>query len=264
MSFCITTLHCLDRATIFEVIQSFCENTLPLDENPIIWIVLAQGCSTEHIDKLNAFFSLYRNVVESRIVSWDENRGWSRGMNYLGELSRSYKYVLHLEDDWICLPPISSDWLKTCIAFLENNKNVSTLFLRRYKDDHEKHQFGWTRTIPYWIHQNPNNFNYVEKMKSTTPIKYQSFHFQEIPEFLYTANPCIRRNDDYWRAFIFPFPEHQDVRSHGIKWGLTMPDDSSNQQWGFSESLAMEKHLGLTAFYFENGVFGHEENWRNS
>jgi len=268
--FCITTLHCNDRDTIFDVISSFCENTETT--TTLSWIILAQGCSEPHLQRLREVLGSYPSI-RPEILVWEDNRGWSKGMNALATASKKYEYVLHLEDDWICLPGtitgVGKRWLSACLEFMDHHRDVSTLFLRKYHDAKEKWQFGWTRTIPYMCHSRPDHFHYAQKMRSTVDgvETLQGIRFQEIPDFLYSANPCLRRDADYWRVEIFPFPEFLDIRENvgkGKTWGLTHNNHEQNQHWGFAEAFAMEKHLSLKTYNVHEGVFGHYEDWVSS
>jgi hypothetical protein len=53
------------------------------------------------------------------------------------------------------------------IAILFNGRPISTIALRKYGNEREKWQYGWSRTIPYICHTHKNNFNYQSKLQDT-------------------------------------------------------------------------------------------------
>jgi glycosyltransferase involved in cell wall biosynthesis len=265
-TFAIATLTCNDRKTLFDTLKSFLENTNIT--NNIMWYIFIQGYTDEYlqilIDTIKEYEDKYN--IKFNLIQNKENLGFSKGNNKLAELVKSYDMVLNLEDDWHCLPAditgLSKEWLNTSIDFLTENENVSTLFLRKYVNDKEKYQYGWSRYVNYSKHKFKNNFNYAEKMKNSQIIMYNNIKFQEIPSFLYTANPHIRKNKDYYRATVFPLNEYTDVSQRREEWKLTQYNEVS--KWGQCEAEAMEKIIFLTAYNVGSGIFGHNEDLTKS
>lgn len=258
----ILTLTCNNRNALFETIQSFVNNT---SFDQLDWVIFAQGCTVDHIERLQNLTKNVGNKVNFNVVVSEKNLGFSKGHNHLAEYGKSYKYVLMVEDDWYCLPSrytnLENNWLTTSLSFLEENRDVSTLFLRKYRNDREKHQFGWTRSIPYMCHQYKDNFNYSEKMKDSKIVQYKDIKFQHIPNFLFTTNPYLRRNEDYSKCGVFPLPEYPDISSKIGEWKLTGYGDAQN--WGWCEALTMEKIRHLITYNVGSGIFGHNEDWRD-
>lgn len=212
--------------------------------------------------------SVYRKeVVEFTIhcLISSDNLGLSRGNNILNLAVQDFEYVLLLEDDWVALPSSlcpsrDSHWISTLLDFLDLHTNVSTLFLRQYSDDREKEQFGWSRGIPYKCHQHADhNFNYATKMKGSFTMMFRGVKMQHIPDFLFTFNPHIRRNADYYRAKVFPLPEFQDLHHKQGAWTITKEGDCPH--WGSTEALTMEKTRHLKTFNVASGWFGHLEDF---
>ena len=188
----------------------------------------------------------------------DMNLGWSKGMNLLYTilLKQKYDLVLHLEDDWICRNDISKEWLSNCIDYMKENIDISTLFLRHYKNDKEKYHYGWTRNINYQCFKYPNPFNYAEKMKNKSSFLYKNIILTEIPEFLYTANPTLFRLCDYNDSHVFPFYVCNDTSNNRIEWKNTLIADAPD--WGISEAYPMEKIRNLKCMYVNDGIFYHK------
>ena len=188
-----------------------------------------------------------------------ENLGWSKGMNelYNNLVMRQFQYVLHLEDDWICYQDVeeSSSWFDDCCMYLHLHPDVSTLFLRKYMTDQDKHMYGWTRNIYYQCFTHPNPFNYQEKIKSQPKLEFRSLTLRRIPEFLYSANPTLFRLAHYLEKGVFPFPEFQDASMKQGEWKTTTMEDAT--QWGFSEAISMEKIRDLVCMNVNKGFFYH-------
>ena len=266
----LTTLVCNDRACLFDVLSSVCEFTAfpPCTD----WVILAQGCSAAFVDKIQTFITEHQQTnVCWQLMVWPDNKGLSAGVNELAARTRDHEYVLHIEDDFICLPPnitkCDSDWLKTCCAFLDNHPLVSTLFLRQYATDQEKYQYGWTRCIPYQCHRfSTDNFNWATKIKMNRcyeqPITSNGLVFERIPNFLFTFNPVLRRNAHYYQKHnVFPVPSKMDVVANRAReWSATAADAAP--EWGHSEALVMEKTRDLLTYNVQRGIFGHFEDWQ--
>lgn len=256
----IATLHCNNRTAIFEVIPKFAEG-IPEDfRSHFTWVVFSQGCSDEHNDGIEKALADHGFTFD--VVRIPNNMGWSRGMNGLySQLHFKTKYdlVLHLEDDWLLdtstVTGASRNWLEDCLLYMMFHPEVSTLFLRKYVDDQDKHMYGWTRSIPYLCFKHPNPFNYASKIKTQPKISYRGLTLRRIPEFLYSANPTIIRLDDYIQKGVLPFPEFQDTSERQGEWKTTTMDDAP--QWGYSEGLSMEKIRDLVCMNVNHGFFYH-------
>lgn len=247
----IATLHCNDRNAVFEVIDSLYEQT----KNIPMWTILSQGCSKTHNDNIRKKLESYG--IQYDLIEIEENMGWSRGMNTLYNYlaSNDYKFVFHLEDDWICTDIKSKDWLTNCLTYLVLNPNVSTLFLRKYLTEEEKIFYGWKRHINYLCFKYSNPFMYNEKIKTEPKKEFRDITFRRIPEFLYTANPTIFRLSDYLEKNVFPFPEFNDISNLQKEWKTTTNDNAP--EWGCSEALSMEKIRDLICMNVDNGYFYH-------
>lgn len=263
--FAITTICCNNRQTLFDVLDSFVIRTRAPETK---WIILLQGCNNEFVAKIQERARLITNsqsLITFDFIVLKDNIGLSKGANLLAEKSRSYRYVLHVEDDWLCLPTAITGsnymWLTTCLEFLESHHKVSTLFLRKYSSDQEKHQYAWNRTANYQCHSRTGHFNYAAKMKDTHIEVYKDIKFQEIPHFLFTFNPCIRRNEDYHRVGVFPLNVYDDAikKERENQWTQTQYGDAPN--WGWCEAFAMEKTYDLITYNVAAGIFGHHEDW---
>jgi hypothetical protein len=248
----LATLHCNDRSAIFDVIRSFAEHT---SHRRFTWIILSQGCSQEHNDLLRKeleTFSFHHDVL-----CLDENMGWSRGMNILYdhlETRYSPDYVLHLEDDWLC-ETSNMYWFNDCVSYLDTHPDVSTLFLRKYKSEKEKWDYGWTRSIWYMCFQHPHPFEYATKMKDHPIVTYKRLQLRRIPEFLYSANPTLFRFGDYKKCGVFPFEQYNDLSQKRQEWKTTTSEDAP--QWGYAEAVSMEKIRDLVCMNVDKGIFFH-------
>lgn len=257
MNFCVTLVTCNNRNTTEKVINSFIENTN--FTSSVDFYVYVQGCTDDYVSSLKSI--KHPNVNFYWIIK-EKNGGLTLAMNELNDLSKNYKYTMFLEDDWICIPGENKEWLNDGLCFLDSNDDVSTLFLRKWSGEKEKHHYGWTRTVQYFIHKNPNNYNYENKMKGSHKTDINNTKFQHIPEYLYSNNPNIHRNSDYYRVGIFPFIPHDDIKDQFGEWtDSNSSSDKITKCWGYSEAYSMEKHLGLKCYYVDNGIFGHYEDW---
>jgi hypothetical protein len=249
----IATLHCNDRNSIFETIDSFINNTSFFS---FFWIILSQGCSASHNEKLKKILVHYN--INHKLLIIDDNLGWSKGMNflYMYLMKEKYDFVLHLEDDWICDSFGYIEWLQDCYIYMICNQKISTLFLRHYKTPQEKFLYGWDKHIYYQCFKYPNPFNYHEKIKQSDKIKFRSLIFRKIPQFLYTANPTFFRLNDYKKCNVFPFPIFDDKSNNRNEWKITTIHDA--HEWGNSEAISMEKIINLTCMNVNTGFFHHK------
>ena len=231
--------------------------TIPTDIH-----VFVQACSKAYIRSLENLLVHYNkknHSAEFILHTNTENIGISKASNILYNFTKDYKYVLALEDDWFVVEN-NEMWLDTCIKFLEVNTNVSTIALRKYVDDKEKYQYGWTRYIHYKCFKFVDNFNYQNKLGEQIEFENNSdkFTFTKINNFLFTYNPTIRRNEDY--KTIFPLSEFDetDTSIHMDENNRKIHDSA---HWGSSESLTMEKTISFHTFMLNQGIFGHYDDW---
>lgn len=249
----VTILCCNDRNTIELSILSFHNNCILKEQ--IDFYLLFQNCSYIFLEKLNDIVNKLKNIYynDYYIYNFQENKGAVYGFNYLVELTKNYKYVLHLEDDWIHIPNLNKQWLHDSIKFLDKYNDVSTIFLRKYRHFAEKNKYGWNKTINYKVFNNINNFNYQQKMLKSKQILVNNSLFIEIPNFLFTLNPHIRRNKKYFDVKAIPLINISEI-------------DVNNKHpnnWGWAESLSMEKTIDLISYYLKDGIFCHFEDWFN-
>lgn len=256
MSFGITILTYNNNEILFSTIRHLIENSNFSQFEGVELHILAQCCSKAYIKSLESVCKAYdiHNKLKLILHTTEENMGVSKGGNFLYEQTKKFNIVLQLEDDWVLLTK-DKNWICECVERMKTD--ISTVSLRKYYNDKEKVQYGWSRTIPYMCHQHENNFNYETKLVPT-----DNHSFTEIKEFLFTFNPVFRRNKDYEEAGVFPFPEFTDGDSKElvVKDGVKI---HSNPNWGACEALSMEKTRHLKTELYKEGVFGHFDDWIN-
>jgi hypothetical protein len=266
MLFTIATLTCNNREVLFNVLREVLHNTdwnslaltLSIDR-PIEWMIYAQGCSPEFLDRIRECF--HNSPIFLRLIVNPLNEGYSRGMNNVWKNVCDNDYVLFLEDDWRLASDVPANWLSTCLQLVKERSEIDIIFLRKYLSDYEKWQYGWTRHIPYLCFEGRLRFNYEATMCSTQPFEYSGLVFQQIPQFMYSANPCIYKVESFRRCGVFPMHEMNDKHEVQGQW-----DDSSKvvsgefgNQWGCAEALSMEKTQDLYTLYLKDGVFYHNQ-----
>lgn len=253
---CIATLHCNDRQTIFKTMDSLLENTDIVGYN-VQWVILSQGSSEEHNEEIED--RLKKSGVGYTIIPLLVNMGWSNGMNELYQhiTKEKFTHVLHLEDDWLCdSSPVGRQWLNDCVMYMTHHTDVSTLFLRRYKSEHEKQYYGWSRSFRYQcFRQAGEAFHYQSKIEKQPRIQFRSLELRHIPTFMYTANPTLFRLQDYIDHGVFPFPVFKDASHNQVHWSTTTTKDAP--EWGHSEALSMEKLLSTKCMNVNKGFFYH-------
>ncbi len=248
MSFALTTVTYNNRPTLHSIIKDVLVNTTFPPKT--VWFFVLQNCSDSFCDEI---VNICRNQVEICLIRFASNIGLSKSMAYVIEMTKKYTYVLNLEDDWKLVPTNNipnKNWLFTCLRFLDEQKDVSTIFLRGYSSEDEMKRYGLLSLIPYRCHKFPHeNFNYMEKMKHSQRIKFEDITFTEIPTYLYSFNPHICRNADYHKH-AYPVPVFdKDTKA-----------DGENANWSGAESLMMERIRDLKCFWFEKGIFYHCED----
>ena len=260
----ITILSYDDNHILFSTLKALFENTNFSKISPVYFFILNQKCSksynktTEHLFK--TLSSPYEHI-KVEFIFFDENLGLSKANNILYEKSKDCEFVLHLENDWILLPT-NKDWLYVCLSMFKYNKSYSTISLRKYGSEREKYQYGWTRTIPYICHKYKDNFNYIEKISKEPYVTYDhngtSFYFYKIDHFLFTFNPCIRRNKDYENCGVYPIPSFEDADLSEQLFDSHKPHNAP--QWGWCETFSMEKTRDLGSCILGEGVFLHYDD----
>jgi glycosyltransferase involved in cell wall biosynthesis len=259
----ITLLSYNDNELLIHTMKELLNNT-NFDGIDFEVQLLVQCCSKAYIMSIEALCKSYKQY---KIILHTEERnlGIGGGGNFLYNVTKNSKYVLHIEDDWI-LYQADSNWLNACIQRLENNESLSTVVLRRYGTEKEKFDYGWSRHIPYVCHKNKENFNYQNKLGETEiefvneGSTFKNHNFTPIKNFLFTFNPVIRRNIDYQKCNVYPLPEFEDGD------GLVSQFENqkkihTNEKWGWCEALTMEKTIDLNSEMYENGIFVHFDDW---
>jgi hypothetical protein len=243
----IATLTCNDRESLFTTIDRLASST---DLSGFTWTIYAQGCTQPFLDAVKARMEAW--AIPLTLVKSPVNQGCSRGFNRLWSLVEDAEIVLNLEDDWYLVDGVPHNWLQVCAQLMSERPEVDILSLRAYGSKEEMWQYGWTRSIPYRCFHGRERFNYASRLGPAREIG--GLQFREIPEFLYTNNPCLYRVVAYKRVDIFPLEEFNDSHGAQNRWG-----DSSllASNWGYAEALAMEKTVGLTTLYVGEGLFQH-------
>lgn len=240
------TLTCFLRNTNFNL------DALGSMNKEIRVYILLQNCSKAFINAVHCTIRSYGAQAPNlsfSVVEEESNLGIAKANNKLADLTKNSTFVLHLEDDWI-LQKERKNWLIHSLHFLTNNPKASTFALRKYSSEQEKHQYGWTRHINYVCHSFKDNFNYQTKCKDPATITTDfstEYSVTRIEHFLFTFNPVIRRNADYYICDVFPLCSYEDQDSVE---DLNNKGNHSNPYWGFCEASTMEKtrHLNTYAF----------------
>jgi glycosyltransferase involved in cell wall biosynthesis len=248
MELALTTVSYNSRHTLPTVVESVLQETV--FPQGMRWYFLLQNFTDEAVEQI---VDLCKDKVSICIIRFAENIGLSKAMRFIIEQTKYYKYVLHIEDDFKllknCVAFSGKKWLVECVDFMERHADVSTVFLRAYATDQERWQYGMTRKIPYVCHKFKDNFNYVDKMKTSERIKKDGITWTHIPTFLFTFNPCLVRNKDYHEK-VYPIPTFDlDTKAAG-KFG----------NWGNVEALIMERTRDFKCFWLNAGLFGHMED----
>jgi hypothetical protein len=248
-TFTIATLTCNNRKCLFTTLDSVIKNT---NLENIHWCIFAQGCSEEFHIQIRDYFKDKQPTLH--LYTHSENLGFSKGCNRIWQIAQSNELALFIEDDWTLADQRDPFWLKKCIQLMNNRKEIDVIFMRKYMSQYEQWQAGWIRYIPYHAFKGRLHFNYAEQMKTTTPFDYQGHTFQQIPEFMFTTNPCLIRTVSYKKTHVYPLYEMNDINNSLEEW-----KDSNNttDNWGWSESLSMEKTRDLYVVYIDDGLFYH-------
>jgi hypothetical protein len=243
MKFCIATLTHNDTSRdvfLKRTIDSFINNTE--FDGIIDWFIHCNGKNELIDDVVKECIDNYKDVINFTYSFSEKNMGCGVGINYLNSLVRDYEYVLFLEGDWICLPRDISgqeDWLRDCLNYMEQNKNISQVLLRRYISDYDDRQYG----LGYWIKE--------DNIKNIVQLKNK---YLELVKKEYVNNPHIRRTKDFYDAGVLPLKEFYDDEGNPAELkGLPM--------WGQAEIDAESRAFVLNSAYLLLGNMVHCESW---
>lgn len=202
-----------------------------------IWV----NITDEGINKVLEWASTtYSDRVQFNINISEHNLGPGGGINMLNKLSREYEYSFFIEGDWVHVPSnvsgISKNWIQNSIRFLENNKEIDQVQLRRYLDDsdHRMYTFGWIR------HENVDR------------VVVAGDRFYVLKERDYVNTPTLRRMSAYYDKGIFPLKEFGGP-------GENSKEVKGNPEWGMAEIAASGNKM--TGAWIEFGNFVHFEDW---
>jgi hypothetical protein len=148
------------------------------------WVCVDDNSSEEDRKKMMDKYPFIEFIFKN-----EENKGHSRSMNIIQEISKHYDYVLHMEDDWEFFE--SKYYIKPALEIMkENSKIGQVLFNKNYaevKDENKTIKGGikhkTSKNIEYLIHE-----HYQEGTK-------------EHKEFFERNGPCL--NCLYWPHFSF-------------------------------------------------------------
>jgi hypothetical protein len=244
MKFCIATLsHDAQlRAEYLErTIVSF------LDANPNFegdWFIFLNSYNNELLEVTERLFNKYSNVSWHLELS-KKNLGVGAGINRLNKMTEHYEYVLFLEGDWTCLPQkisgLELNWINSLIRCFDSNLELDQMVLRRYQNDIDDRQFGYS----YWLKEE----NLLKRNQ------FESLIYWNLSKKEYTNNPVFRRNKRFYEVGIFPLPEFFDKNGDAI-------EIKGNPNWGRAEIEKEPEGFQLNSAFLEFGAFVHDEHWR--
>ena len=238
-TFCIATLthDSPDRANSLRLtVKTFLDNT---DIPKLDWFIHYNGTNADITHVIDELLLQYKDRVNFHISGSSINKGVGAGINQLNTYIKDYKYVLFLEGDWITLPSnISghSDWLQSCINYLNDNEHIDQILLRRYLNDVDDRQFGYG----YWIKEDN--------------IKQINQPFIDLVKKEYTNNPHIRRTSKYYELGIFPLPEFYNEKGEPTEL-------KHKEMWGQAEIQSEVKGYALGSSYMSFGNMVHAEHF---
>lgn len=243
MKFCIATLsHDAQlRAKYLErTIVSF------LDANPDFegdWYIFLNSYNDELLKVTERLFNQYSNVSWHLEIS-EKNLGVGAGINRLNKMTEHAEYVLFLEGDWTCLPQkiskLENNWIERMIDLFDQNPELDQMVLRRYQNDIDDRQFGYS----YWLKE-----EVLLEEKSFNDINYWLLSKKE-----YTNNPVFRRNQRFYETGIFPLSEFFDENGDAV-------EVKGNPNWGRAEIEKEPEGFQLKSAFMKFGVFIHDEHW---
>lgn len=256
-SYCVQTLtHDYPEAGPFlkTVVDSFIKNTdiVSDSESKLDWYVRVNGINKDLQTCLDYIKTTYSNIINWHIFVGD-NIGVGAGINFLNNLCTQYKYTLFIEGDWVCLDPnlskISRSWLKDSLNLLDKNSQVSQVFLRRHITDLEDRQYGMSNWFGVGNSRNTQPSTVIEGSNS----------FVFLNKGIYTNNPSLKRQKDYFAADIFPLNEYYDETGAPteIKKYHKGEVKEYGKDWGEAEVYAFQNKSTLQTFWLWPGNFAH-------
>lgn len=237
----IQTLSC-DRNDEFQTlkltVKTFYEN---YKGNLIDWYLYLNGFDSNVVKKLNKSFQIYSDKFSFFFIVSNQNMGVGFGLNRLNDVCKEYEYTFLLEDDWVCLPYYmsghSENWFWNSIKLLDDNKNIDQIQFRRYLDDLDDRQYGYS----YWL-----------KPENVLKQLFNGDEFLLLNKREYTNNPSLRRMKALYDKKIFPLYE-------AVKDGIPL-EIKGNDEWGIAEIKAMENNI-LNCAWLYLGNFVHYQHW---
>lgn len=210
---------------------------------PILdWYIVLNGHNEGIINLIEENINILKDKFNIIYHINDNNLGVGPGLNQLNEYCKDYEYTFLLEDDWICLPHYmsghSQNWFWNSVKLLDDNKNLDNIQFRRYLDDLDDRQYGFS----YWIR--------IENIQEQL-INEDEYIVLKRRE--YTNNPSMRRMSSFYDKGILPLREFWD--------GDTPLEIKGNNEWGQAEIIAMANENIVTAWLYL-GNFVHHENWK--
>lgn len=243
MKICISTLthNSPDRAdSLRRTITSF------MDANPDFdgdWCMFFNSYNQDLLDATDELFNKYSNVSWHLELS-EKNLGVGAGINRLNAMTENFEYVLFLEGDWTTLPEkiskVKPNWINRLIDLFDQDKTLDQMVLRRYQNDTDDRQFGYS----YWLKE-----DILLEEKTFTDLAYWVLARKE-----YTNNPVFRRNKRFYETGIFPLPEFFDDNGDAI-------EIKGNPNWGRAEIEKEKEGYQLKSTFLKFGIFVHDEHW---
>lgn len=234
------------RKSLEECVSSFLEGC---SHRPLDVYIFDNGSTDDTRDYLSS-------LSDGDGVSWtveysETDLGCAVGSNRVAQMARKHKYVLHLESDFFHLPESESgfgrEWLSDAIEFMDEGR-CDYLYLRRIINEREMFMHWWSQ----WM------------------VKVDTFgKYMHCPDFWWSNNPHLRRNDAVYEAGVLPLDESKDgpkgtdawsrpeldAGSPGLawicKWGIFIHEKKSMGQSLCSKGLASCKY----GFVVEDGRF---------
>lgn len=198
------------------------------------WFIRANGINKDLQATLEHLPKKYSNVINWHIFV-GQNLGVGAGINFLNQKCVDYEYLLFIEGDWVITSEVNKDWLSSSLQILEENPEYEQVFLRRYYSDYEDRINGMS--------------DYVNAKSFLGKVQKQGVDFLCLKEGLYTNNPSIRRQKEFFNRGFFPLNEYYDQEGKATEVKGT-PD------WGKAEIEA--RTSSLKTFYLWPGIFRHE------
>lgn len=146
--------------------------------------------------------------------------GCAAGTNAVAAMVRNFKYVLHLECDFLLLPEKvtgeDKDWLKRAVSHLEATGS-DYLYLRRMASPDEARNHWWSQWMP--------------KVIQGTGA------YMPVPDFWWSNNPHLRLNEAIYVAGCLPLDESKDGPKGTPGWSkpeleAKRPQKASIHRWG--------------------------------